>query len=279
MPIILPQQTDPSWSNGFALSASESVNPGLLHQMTGAWVPAFGPTGNAVHELIRQNDADARNSPVWGPDFLNFEPTSSALTAPDATPFNQSVGSLVMRYRRTASISNNDGLFNVETASNNSSHEASFFNRENFAKFFPNFDETQGRSWDFGVFSTVFPIDTWVSSIVTWDNTAQQILGYLDGAAFGSEDGSGTWTASAWTAGENIYIGSLFNDTLECDGDISHCYLYDRAITPSEVQQLYVDPSAPFRRKQIIAYSPLAVPPSAPLPSSYYYTSLLAGKA
>jgi len=48
---MIVQRADPSYANGFAPRDGPSANPNLLDGLVGAWIPAFGPTGGTLFDV------------------------------------------------------------------------------------------------------------------------------------------------------------------------------------------------------------------------------------
>jgi hypothetical protein len=162
---------------------------------------------------------------------------------------SQSVGTIHFWYKRTGTPANYAGLLNVETAGNNSPHELWLVNWSGMA-FHPNWDQSLGRNWNFGAWDTVAPLNTWVAITVSWDNTAQEIRGYINGKSTGSENGSGAWTAAAWTASEGISIGgSRATGSYQCSGVIAECDIWSRVLAPSEAERLHERPNDMLTRR------------------------------
>jgi hypothetical protein len=103
----------------------------------------------------------------------------------------------------------------------------------------------------------------WYHVCMTADGN--ELSTYVDGKV-----GNVKSAGSPYTAG-NAYlsIGTIlfFSNTSPLDpanACISNTSIYNRALSPSEIKQLYVDSLAPFRRKQRVSVAvPAAVAPSA----------------
>jgi hypothetical protein len=67
----------------------------------------------------------------------------------------------------------------------------------------------------------------------------------------------GSATNSSLTGKADIWFGSQFASQRFFNGRIHNTSIYNRAISPSEIKQLYVDSLAPFRKKQRVS---VAVP-------------------
>lgn len=84
-------------------------------------------------------------------------------------------------------------------------------------------------------------------------NRAGTVDAYLDGVYIGSTTSISAYAAEDYTPDCGLVLGAYHNNINEADtrhyldGRISHCYVHRRAVTPQEVQSLYIDPSAMFR--------------------------------
>ena len=98
---------------------------------------------------------------------------------------------------------------------------------------------------------------TYYSLAGLYDGTNVKV--YVDGV-------SGTPVAAAGpiTYGVDFEIGRQFTtDTYAFEGDIEFVYIFNRALSPTEIQSLYINPYQMFRRKPIelwTAASPAAAP-------------------
>ena len=77
---------------------------------------------------------------------------------------------------------------------------------------------------------------------------------YVDGRFYGSQAFSGSLDRSSL---HNFKIGGWIGTNDDFTGSIGNASVYNRALSPSEIQELYVDSLAPFRRKKSpIGYQP-----------------------
>jgi len=252
----------PSYQNGFAPRDGLPMYSGLRKGLVGLWQASLGFAGAALYDqsgrgrdgvIENMTAAQAWVSTIHGPG-LQFAEDKSGLMVTGGVP-DQAVGSFACWYKRTASIADYGGIFNVETPGNNSPHELVLGANNPGTGFWPNYDQTGGRYWRFWAtekaagWNANFALNRWYHVAVTWDNNAQAIRGYLDGVLTGAEQGSGAWTASAWVNGENTYLGRTFiaSMPLNCEGVVPGFALWARAIVPHEVRTLYEDPHALVR--------------------------------
>jgi len=80
---------------------------------------------------------------------------------------------------------------------------------------------------------TAVPLNTWTFVSATYDGTA--IKYYFNGEPDGNYPAGGTLTTSA----DNLLIGNRI-DTKLFPGSIDETRIYNRALTASEVKQLYL---------------------------------------
>ncbi len=262
----------PSYQAGYARNASESENPNLWDGLVGAWMPSFGVTGetlrdvsgNGNHGTLTNMDAssdwvatskglaldfDGSNDVVLSRNLLNGLAVDRGLTftaciKPDSLA-SQGFISGVWGQSRTLDQA---GFFVINSgvlvAVNGGTGDESGFGVSNTL--------TTGE-WQ-------FIAGTW-----TYDGVYKV---YQDGRFLGSgyQSTSGFLSSSPIA---NFHIGSQDTTGFRAfDGSISNTSIYNRALSPTEIKQLYVDSLAPFRRKQRVS---VAVPAATPTPSATYH--------
>jgi hypothetical protein len=244
----------PNYAQGFACQRGESACRELWDGLVGLWAPFLGPTGGTLLEWSgRRNDGTLENMTAaadwvlgekgWA---LRFTADKAGVTASPAK-VDQAAGTVVLTYCRRGTANSFSALFNVETAANNSPHEMLCYGYYSAGPlgFFPNWDQSPSRYWSFGFDLNDLTLGKWHTIAATWGN--QQIRGYLDGLLCGSEVGSGSWVSSAWS-NELLYLGKAKGSlSLQCAGDISVFYLFDRPLPARSIARLHDEIYAPLR--------------------------------
>jgi hypothetical protein len=101
----------------------------------------------------------------------------------------------------------------------------------------------------------VFPDYTTVAGRQTWCLTFDEetLRMFVNGLQLDELSNPGSLSYS----GTSLYVGKFGNLTSgDLDGKIHGVCLYDRALSPQEIQTLHRDPLAPFRKKTTIGYQP-----------------------
>lgn len=248
MSIWTPQHR-PSWKQGFARSASESAYPNLWKGLVGAWAPFLGPTGLTLHDVSgRYNHGTLTNGPTWvgspGGGALSFDGSNDYVTITET--FGASTAQpLSVLWRSRCRIAN-------PTA------EGIFYIPGNGAKFY-------GYHWDIdgqnGLWvrarGVIRELDgdivqgDWHDFAAVWDSSDLTL--YLDGIPqSASGDGGSDPIGSSTTLGRahESFYGAI---------DLEYTLIYSRALTPNEIQHLYVDPYCWVRPRSRIWAAEVAV--------------------
>jgi hypothetical protein len=94
---------------------------------------------------------------------------------------------------------------------------------------------------------------------VTWDGslTAANVHIYINGRECSYQTTSDGTVPFVNNAAANLYIGNNASSALRCfDGVINYVMIYNRTLSATEVQQLYIDPFGMFRREPIEIWGP-----------------------
>ena len=275
--------TKPSFSTGYARKASESANPNWWTGLVGAWMPSLGVTGetlrdvsgNGKHITMDFNGVngmtpnyswragekgrhilhDGVNDRLLGDDYENF----SFGDGTTDRPFSIELLVKFDSFKDFTGIVSKDEwgptrewTLGVSTISSN--------------KYFRLFIKNQGGNNQQSVdaIDHALQIDKWYHVVTTYDgrggNTAYQGMKiYVDAAP----SSLGNIYSMSYTAMSNtsarfqignyggLNIGTLNHHTFA--GDIASTKIYNRALSPSEIKQLYLNPAAPFQKKTIVA--------------------------
>jgi hypothetical protein len=128
-------------------------------------------------------------------------------------------------------------------------------------------DQFKFYNYNGGVSSSItapaMSLQKWQHVTVTWDGSTSGTNAhiYYDGIAVAS----GTMSVIPQVSTQYpIQYGRANRSTEIWSGKIGQTLAYNRALSPQEIKQLYVDSLAPFRRKQRVSVAvPAAVAPSA----------------
>lgn len=264
------QLARPSYANNFARSAGESANPNLWRGLVGAWVPGLGVTGSTVQDVsgYGNHGTFSANSPRWiqsinGP-AVDFDGVDESIALGNSGPwdFTSEDFSAIIRLKYDTSSSGwvlghgrtSNGGWNVDVDANRLSLKTY-------------------QSAAFQVTNTnILSADVWYHAAFV--RTGADVAIYINGSS--NIFSAGTHIdPDSYSA--NFNIGAFTISTLlEYEGDIDLVEIYKRALTRSEICQLYVDPLAPFRLRRRITYS---VPAAAAGNPWYQYQQQTAGAA
>jgi len=250
--------TRPSFSTGYARNASESANPNLWKGLVGAWMPTLGVTG----ETLRDVSGNGHHGTLTGMDAATDWVATSKGLALDMFSPNDSIDAGSMddfSDELTINIvektnANTDGIrisLGSTTAcnfgfQNNSNLNLRLFCRpsvqnylvvnsgairsiNSFATYSLTFNRGSVKFWKNGkVFSThSFGLSSLPPS--TNELTIGAFAGYVSGGAYVRQ--------------------------------FTSLQLYNRALSPTEIKQLYLNPAAPFEMKDTFAAYKDPLPP------------------
>ncbi len=251
----------PSYQAGYARNASESENPNLWDGLVGAWMPSFGVTGetlrdvsgNGNHGTLTNMDASSdwvatskglaldMFSPNDSIDAGSMDDFSDELTINIVEKTNANTDGIRISLGSTTACNfgfQNNSNLNLRLFCRPSGQNYVVVNSvairsiNSFATYSLTFNRGSVKFWKNGkVFSThSFGLSSLPAS--TNELTIGAFAGYVSGGAYVRQ--------------------------------FTSLQLYNRALSPSEIKQLYVESLAPFRRKQRVSVAvPAAVAPSA----------------
>ena len=245
-----------SYAKGFARHRSQSAFPGLWQGLIGAWVPSLGPTGLAIYNWSRHQNAGVLTSMDAATDWvvdqrgyaLDYDGSDyvlmggdSVLEPPGAISISVWVKSTDASAAHLVSKGSTDAGFAVGYAV--------FMNAGTFALVI------RGLTTTF-VNSMVAPSGEWQYLACVYDGS--DLLFYVDGelansvAATGTISHAGALHLSRWErAGSPSYWTGIMQDVL----------IYDRALTHNEVSIMFLGAS-PFvlrRRNLASAVAPAGI--------------------
>ena len=253
----------PSYQSGYARNASESENPQLWDGLVGAWMPSLGVTGETLRDVSGNGNHGTLTNMDAASDWVA---TSKGL----ALDFDGTAGSTdhVVTQTIKHGVSNGDFTWSIWFYPTTSRPSGSTINGicgiESYSPVFgwsPNgFNNQLGYYWGgwkgFGVYPS---LNSWNHGVMTRKNGV--ITGYLDGK-IGS---SSNLQSNSMNNGRLVIGRSGVNYAPDpFGGRLTNFIFHNRALSPQEIQTLYVDSLAPFRKKQRVSVAvPAAVAPSA----------------
>jgi hypothetical protein len=265
----------PSYQAGYARNASESENPKLWDGLVGAWMPSLGVTGETLRDVSGNGNHGTLTNMDAATDWvatskglaLDYERSSNQYVyAPDKNIYN--AGNYF-----TASLwvypqyfhRNNTALFQYGNAEENITWRLKF--RGNV---FSSGDGDYDIRFGVGVTSGTNIGDRVViafGNLNGYLNQWNHFVGVCNGSTI-ELFWNGEKRASYNSVGSINYNhtgaittgyppGNLFDNGDNFDGRSSNYMFYNRALSPAEIKQLYVDPLAPLRKRQRVS---VAVP-------------------
>jgi hypothetical protein len=186
-----------------------------------------------------------------------FVDTASDRLLVDSPVLSQEEGTFICCLNRQASWPTYGAVINIENSSNNSPHELFFFedSAASGLKLKPNSDQDGTDFWNYGdTAGNLFTVGKDYIVAGVWKN-GSRLEGYINGVLTGSLSGDKSWTSSAWTNGEQLSIGATYGVDYESNSIFKWAFAYNRALSSSEIRQLYIDPFCMFRRKPIILWA------------------------
>lgn len=228
----------PSFSTGYAKNASESANPNLWKGLVGAWMPSFGVTGNVLKDVSGNgNDGTLTNmdpATDWVATSkglaLDFDGVDDYVTIKGSNSLNVLTGAFSWSAWVFPTF-----LSNYEM----------IFSQQEFYAYLSFLNSTIAFDSQPTLFRGGFVTQNeWHHVVGTRGNGMMQI--FLNGVEVASradtqeEINSNRFAIGRYETGSAHYF----------HGKIAQVLFHNRALSPSEIKQLYLNPSAPFLRKQ-----------------------------
>ena len=244
MSILSPK---PTWETGIARSAAESVAPGKWQGLVGALSPSFGPTGATLRDVSGfQNHGTLTNMDpatdwVVGENgyALDFDGTLDHIALGDPSALNVSGPlSVFVMFRSTATINNMPLI--ARWGTDYSYVLMADYRTDNALVFFARVSGVSKEA---------------LGTVATYnDGNWHFATGVFDGANVRLYTDLETITGDATTGpistpAQNVIIGNYSNlpGASYFPGQIAQVLIYNRALTPSEIRELYADPFEMFR--------------------------------
>ena len=242
---VVLKKPKPSYATGYARNASESANPNLWKGLVGAWMPSFGVTGNTLRDV----SANGNDGTLTNMDAASDWVATSKGLALDFDGVNDYVLSESIKH----DVGTGDFSWSVwfyPTAGKVSGATLSpFCGINNYSPTFGwdlNNNASQlGFYWNgwfgFGLYPN---LNKWNHAVLVRKNYL--MIGYLNGVSSLSQNRTQSMANGRMVFGRSgvTYAPDKFS------GKLNDFYFYKRALSSSEIKQLYLNPSAPFERKQ-----------------------------
>ena len=249
---FLRRLTEPSFKAGYAQSPSESAHPNLWDGLAGAWMPSLGVTGNTLKDVSgNRNDGTLTNMDTATDWVATSKGLALDFDGSDriVVPHTQKVD---VRKQLTISVLCNptinrstwvalayknvpvgDGSYHIGIDPSNNLQGG-----------------VKDANWKTVQTSASVNAGSWHHVSMSIDENLQQITFYHNGEIVYQS----AWT---WVMSGNSYPLTISqNGTGEgFIGRTASVSIYNRALRPDEIQTLYVDSLAPFRKKQQIAFN------------------------
>ena len=254
----------PSYDSGYAKNASQSAHPNLWDGLVGAWMPSLGVTGetlrdvsgNGNHGTLQYDTSWKTNNSETSLYFdgvqdhvSGFGDVSLSSTEPFSIVSKVRLNSFLDPFPNICQIKTNTSYAFVVAATLDSNYKGIFFGSTN--------------SWVRLRTGTNFATNITQSFVILYNGngagTASNFSMYLDGKQINLSSAGGFTVLT-----QNNYLGTANAGSRGIDdwhGNINAFSIYNRALSPSEIKQLYVDSLAPFRtKKRTVVRVPAAIP-------------------
>ena len=234
----------PSWYNGqIARGLGDAANPSLRRGLVGAWYPGLGPTGDTLYDVSGYKNHGT---------LTNMDPATDWVVGQDgyaldfADGVNQYVDSSMDQFESISCVF----LMALRATPGPSRHIIGQFDAasdgwELAVDSSRNLWYAHSYNWAVNNTSYTFTLGRWVSIGFVFDKAIGATL-YANGIVIASDSGSGSLAVSS-----NFRIGVRSGGGLDPPTmSLGNCCVYNRALQPDEITQLYVDPYAPIRRRR-----------------------------
>jgi len=263
--LIVPEvsaQSIVGYQQGFTRNKAEALNEGLWDGLVGCWASSLGNTGNMLRDAVYGNNASFTNmdGSNWmidsGRYCLDLDGSTESLQVQNVSNRYESLGALTISVWVKPDNADYSGVL-VEKVQTDIVLEQTSSGSGRWQVAIA----TSGGSVT--VQATTAPhappdITRWNHIAATYDGSTVRL--YVNGR----EANTGSLTGTLIASGNDFHFGVNANSSdvpvfSWYDGSLGDICYYNRALTQSEITQLYVDPSALFRLKP----QPFVVPVAA----------------
>jgi hypothetical protein len=266
-----PKRSEPSYKSGYAKSASESASPHLWDGLVGAWMPSLGVTGNSLRDVSGNGNHGTLTNMDAATDWvatskgvaLDFDRTTNYVTTTFRTNYGNTFGYSV--WYKSSSTANQNLIGSYQAGRSTFALDINLTQATNspavgFISCFAQFGTSRHR---FSNTSALSLSDGKWHHISAFVRSGSYASLFFDGkqvpiAVYQANSGSFREPAlDIWLGAPNIN-GSTNGAGLL--GSLGHAAVYDRILSPQEIQELYVDSLAPFRQKSIRIFGGVGIP-------------------
>ena len=259
---VVLKKPKPSYATGYARNASESANPNLWKGLVGAWMPSFGVTGNTLKDVSgNENDGTLTNMDAAS----DWVATSKGLALDMLSPDDFIDAGSIEDFSDELTINI------VEKTNNNFDGIRISVGSTTAANFgFQNFSTDRLRLFCRPASQSYVVVDSATGIRDAFSFATYSVVFNRGAVTFfknGKKYSQHTFGLSALPPSTNeLTIGAFagYNIGGTYQRQFTSLHLYNRALSPKEIKQLYLNPSAPFLRKQqTVGISTAAAVPSA----------------
>jgi len=250
---------EPSYKADYAKSADESASPHLWNGLVGAWMPSLGVTGDTLRDVSGNGNHGTLTNMDAATDWvatskglaLDFDKTNDIVIVNDPNGFFRRSGTddLSVACWIYPTISG----YYQDILGNRSNHTV--FNyilyKHTTNGYIQLHGNTQNRS------NYVAPSNKWTHIVATVRKNIYTL--YANGEIVQGPMSYNYWVANPTHLCLGAYLPNASSEPY--GGRLTDTSIYFRALSPQEIQELYVDSLAPFRRKK----SPIGYQPSKEL--------------
>jgi len=256
----------PNYATGYAKNASESANPNLWDGLGGAWMPGLGVTGgtlrgvsgNENHGTLTNMDAATDWVTTSKGLALDFDGGTSSnhvsLGASDKIYENLTAATWVFWVKFNSFNYSYNQLLETYAPTNN--YQLSCLVKSN-GKLAFYLSGVGGVSNYDGTGLHTLASEKWYQLAYVYEGSKKQD-GYVDARFDGRA--SNIKPSLISTTNEVFVSRSIYGGGRYIDGQYGSVFQYNRALSPNEIKQLYVDPLAPFRQRRSIPFGITAAP-------------------
>ena len=244
----------PSYASGYAKNASQSAHPNLWDGLVGAWMPSMGVTGETLRDVSGNGNHGTLTNMDAASDWVA---TSKGL----ALDFDGVDDEVLLNKKMTDLVDSGSPITLSALFKTQKNGIQIIVGNGSSNRCYIAIGVNNGLSayWGFGAIQNSASTNAqigygWHFYAATYDGSTA--TGYLDGVKT-DEQFIGT---PSFATTSNVSIGRSVS-SFPFQGNLGAARIYNRALSPTEIKQLYVDSLAPFRtKKRTVVRVPAAIP-------------------
>jgi len=264
--MVLVRAAPPSYHQGYARSAGESLYPWTWNGLKGAWIPALGQSGTDIRDVsgYRNNGTlvlmDPLSDYVIGGNFrlpgfaLDFDASNDRIDIPDSDLWTGGSQATWSTWLKPDANTVNLCWLMKGTYSTSWTFALQWSATFGGITIFVTDAEDDTGANHYTTSDVGITVDTWYHIVVVFNGSndgSTRVQIYVDGfLVSGSE--VGTLPAALVSSDNELRIGEFTGIGRNFSGNISSVTIYDRAWTANEVLFHYRVPLAPFLRSRRI---------------------------